>query len=67
MFDENLPGMLSLEFADPARVPELTGDTEILAATHESIGSTPLCSRGNTIRREVILFTASNGNKPMRN
>lgn len=41
--------MLRFELPDPPRIPEFTGDTKILTASHKGIGSTALCRGGNTI------------------
>jgi hypothetical protein len=55
--------ILRLVLPDPARIPEFTCDTEVLAASHQRIGSTSLGSCGNTIGGEVILLTTSDGDK----
>jgi hypothetical protein len=52
-----------LVLPDPARIPEFTRNTEVLAASHQRIGSTSLRSRGNTIGGEVILLTTGDGDK----
>ena len=58
VFHEHLARMRGLEFADESRVPEFAGDSEILATPHQCVGSTALRCSGDTVWREVILFTA---------
>lgn len=38
VFHEDLAGMVGFELADEPRIPKLTGDAQIFAATHHGIG-----------------------------
>lgn len=49
MLNKDFARMLRLELADPPRIPEFTGDAEILAAAHESVGSAAFCCGGDSV------------------
>lgn len=67
MLHKDLTRILRLVLPDPAWIPEFTSNAEVLAASHQRIGSTSLGSRGNTIGREVILLTAGDRDKSIIN
>lgn len=60
MFNPNLLRMACNEFSNEAWIPEFTGNAEVLAAAHKSIGLAALDGGWYTFRREVILFATSN-------
>lgn len=64
MFDKHLLNMLFLELADPAWIPQLAGDTQVLAAAHHGVGLAALGSGGDAFGVEVVLFAAGDGDKP---
>lgn len=63
MLSEFLIAILLLEGPNPARIPELTRDTKIFAATHQRIGFAAFCSSWNAAGVEVVLFTPGNRDK----
>lgn len=51
------------EFAYEPRIPELGGDTQVLAAAHESIRLAALGRCGDTVFIEIMHFTTCLANK----
>lgn len=66
MLDERLARVLGLELADPARIPELAGDAQVLAAPDERVGAAPLRGGGDAVGGEVVLFAAGDGDQSCR-
>lgn len=64
MLDKHLAGVLGLEFPNPARIPQLAGDAQILTAPDEGVGLAPFRGRGDAVGTEVILLTTGDRNKP---
>jgi hypothetical protein len=54
-----------LELADEARVPELRGDAQVLAAAHQRVGLAPLARRGDRLLGEVRALAARLGDEPV--
>lgn len=59
MLDPNLLRMALHELSNKPRVPELTRNTQVFAATHQGIGFTALCGGGYAFWGEILLFAAS--------
>jgi len=53
---EHVPAMFRLELPDESRIPELTSDAQVFAATHHGIGLAALRSRRYAILVEVVLL-----------
>lgn len=60
MLHKHLPRVLRLELANIPRIPQFTGNAQVLAAAHKRIRATALRRGGDAVRREVVLFTAGN-------
>ncbi len=63
MLRENLDTMRLFELADESRVPQLTSDSEVFAASHQGVAFASLGGSGDSRLIEVFLLTASDGNK----
>lgn len=63
MFHKDLPRVLSLELADPARIPQFAGNAQILTAPDKRVGATSLRRGGDAVGREVVLFAAGDGDQ----
>lgn len=63
VFDHHLLGHFLEEAANEARVPQFTGDAQVFAAAHQSIGLAALGSGGDAIGVKVLLFAACNGDE----
>ena len=66
MLHESLPRMLRHKLPDETWIPELTGYTKIFTAAHQSVGLTPFSCCRDTLRRKIILFSTSDGHKPIK-
>ena len=62
VFYEDLYAMLRLELPDEARVPELTRDSEVLAALHQRVALRGFCCGRDTALVEVLLLATSDCN-----
>jgi hypothetical protein len=54
------PALLHIVLSEPANkygIPEFGGDTEILAATHQSVGLGTLDSGGDALGAEEVVYT----------
>lgn len=58
MLDPLLLGVLLHELADEARVPQLRGDAQVLAAPHQRVRLAPLGRRRHALLAEVLLLAA---------
>lgn len=58
--------MFRLEFSNKAWVPQLTGDPEILAASHHRIGFAAFRRGRNAVWGEIILLATGNGYQPIQ-
>lgn len=67
MLGEDLDGVLRLELADEAWVPELGCNTEVFAAAHEGVALDSLCRSRDTVRVKVLLLAAGNTNQATGN
>lgn len=65
MLHKHVSGILSLELANPSRIPEFTGNAQVLAAAHQRIGPATFCGCWDAVRSEVILFAAGYRDKPV--
>ena len=63
MLHKHLASLLGHEAAHEARVPQFTGDTQVLAAAHQCVGLAAFGSGGNAVRGEVVLFAAGDGDE----
>jgi len=63
VLDVHLARVLGPELADPARIPQLAGDAEVLAAPHERVRAAPLGGGGDAVGGEVVLFAAGDGDQ----
>lgn len=63
VFDEYLTRILSLELADPARVPEFTCNAKVFAAADECVGTAAFCCGWDSVGGEVVLFTTGHGDE----
>ena len=63
VLDEDLPGMVLDEPLYEARIPQFTGDAEVLTATHHGVGLAALGSGGNPVGGEIVLLAAGNGDE----
>lgn len=61
VLDPLLGGVLLHELADEARVPELRGNAQVLAAPHHGVRLAPFGGCGHAVFAEVLLFTARLG------
>lgn len=61
---EDLDAVLRLELTDEARIPKLTGDSEVLTAAHEGVALARLSRGGDAVRVEVLLLSSGDANKP---
>lgn len=58
VLDPDLAGVLLLELADEARVPQLRGDAQVLAAPQQGVGLAALAGRRYRLFGEVLAFAA---------
>ena len=58
MLHPNLLPVLRDKFPDKPRVPQFTGDANVLAAAHQRIGFAAFGRGGDSLRREVIHLAA---------
>lgn len=65
MLHKHLARVLRLELPDPAWVPQLARNAQILAAAHQRVGATSLRCGGDAVGGKVVLFTAGDGNEPL--
>lgn len=63
MLHKRLTSVLRLVLANPAGIPELARNTQVLAAADEGVGATAFRSGGNALRGEIILFAAGDRNQ----
>ena len=56
VLDPHLLGVRAHELADEARVPELRGDAQVLAAAHQGVGLAALGRGRDAVLVEVLLF-----------
>lgn len=63
MLAPHLEGVLLLESADEDGVPEVGGDTQVLAAAHQGIGFAALDGGGEVLDVEVAVFALCLGDE----
>jgi hypothetical protein len=63
MLGKYLDAVFLFILADEHWVPELTGDTKVLAAPHQRIGLARLGSGRDTVDAKILLFAAGNGDE----
>jgi hypothetical protein len=61
VLDPDLAAVLLLEGAQEARVPELRGDTQVLAAARQGVGLAALGGGGDGVFAEVLALAAGLG------
>jgi hypothetical protein len=58
-------GMRRLELADPARIPQLARNAQVLAAAHQRVRLAALGRRRDAVRVEVVLLAAGDRDQPI--
>lgn len=58
VFNNGLAGMILEEASDESWIPQLTCNTQILAAAHQCVGFAPFRSRRYSFGVKVLLFTS---------
>ena len=64
VLDKHVLCIVRLELADPARIPQLARNTQVLAASHHRVGLAPFRGSRYAVWTEVVLLAAGYRYKP---